>query len=156
MYSMARTRVSKKLTLQLRKIKVAGVSYQLRPSFLLPAMRAKTGEVSKALFLLRFGVPFWALALVFGRNSMWWYRLYRCLGKASIVGTTVYDLDKLPQDLLADEHHIRIRGKKAYVATTIGQGCILGAQACAKADETALKEGYEVFQQEALDIKNTL
>lgn len=153
-----KTRVSKKLALQLRKIKVAGVSYQLRPSFLLPAMRAKTREVSKALFLLRFGVPFWALAFVFGHNSMWWaagrwYRLYKCLGKASVVGSTVYDSSKLPQDLLADEHHIRIRGKKAYVATTIGQGCILGVEACAKADEVSLQEGYALFQKEALDIK---
>lgn len=148
-----KTRVSKKLSVQLRKIKVAGISYQLRPSFLLPAMRAKTEEVSKALFLLRFGVPFWALAFVFGHDSMWWYRLYGCLGKASVVGSTVYDPDKLPYDLLADEHHIRIRGKKAYVATTIGQGCILGVEACAKADEVSLQEGYALFQKEALDIK---
>ncbi len=65
-----KSRVSKKLTLQLRKIKVDGISYQLRPSFLLPAMWAKTQEVSKPLFLLRLGVPFWALAYVFGRNPM--------------------------------------------------------------------------------------
>ena len=146
-----RTRVSQKLGLQLRKIKVSGVSYQLRPSFLLPAMRAKTNEVSKPLFLLRFGVPFWALAFVFGRNPMWWYRLYLCLGRSSIVGTTVYKTDCLPADVLADEHHVRVRGRKAYIATTIGQGCILGVQACARADEATLAEGYGVFQQEALD-----
>jgi hypothetical protein len=50
-----KTRVSKKQAVQLRKIKIEGISYQLRPSFLLPAMRAKAQEVSKPLFLLRFG-----------------------------------------------------------------------------------------------------
>lgn len=123
-----KTRVSKKLGVQLRKIKVAGISYQLRPSFLLPAMRAKTEEVSKPLFLLRFGVPFWALAYVFGHNAMWWYRLYLCLGRFSVVGTTVYNTDKLPQDVLADEEHVRVAGQKAYVATTIGENCMLGAE----------------------------
>ena len=148
-----RTRVSQKLGIQLRKIKVAGVSYQLRPCYLLPAMRAKTKEVSKPLFLLRFGVPFWALAFVFGRNPMWWYRLYLCLGRSSVVGSSVYKAESLPEDILADEHHIRIRGQKAYIATTIGQECILGVEACAKADEATLMESYQVFQQEASDIK---
>lgn len=83
---------------------------------------------------------------------MWWYRLYLCLGRSSVVGTTVYKTDCLPEDVLADEHHIRVKGQKAYVATTIGQGCILGAQACAKADEATLAEGYAVFQQEALEV----
>ncbi len=152
-----KTRVSKKMSLQMRKIKVDGISYQLRPSFLLPAMRAKTQEVSKPLFLLRLGVPFWALAYVFGRNPMCraagqWYRLYLCLGRSSLVGTTVYDADQLPENLLADEQHIRVQGRKAYVATTIGQGCMLGAHACSKADEVTLKEGYKVFHQEALDV----
>lgn len=150
-----KTRVSKKLTVQLRKIKVDGASYQVRPSFLLPAMRARTQEVSKPLFLLRFGVPFWALAFVFGHNAMWWYRMYLCLGHSSLVGTTVYDPDKLPEDVLADEQHVQVQGQKAYIATTIGQGCMLGTEACAKADEATLREGYGVFQQEAQAIRAT-
>ncbi|WKN45088.1 hypothetical protein [Tunicatimonas pelagia] len=124
--------------MQLYKIQVNGINYQIRPSFLLPAMRAKTQEVSKPLFLLRFGVPFWALAFVFGRNPMWWYRMYLCLGRSSLVGTTMYETDNLPEDVLADVadgQHIRIQGQKAYVASTIGRGCMLGAEVCAKADE---------------------
>ena len=144
-----KSRVSKKLTLQLGKIKVSGVSYPLRPSFLLPGMRAKTQEISKPLSLLRFGVPFWALAFVFGHNAMWWYRMYGCLGRSSLVGTTVYDLGKLAEDVLADEQHIYVRGQKSFIATTIGQGCMLGVEACAKADEGTLSAGYGVFQQEA-------
>lgn len=147
-----KSRVSKKLNVQLRKIKVAGVSYQLRPSFLLPAMRATTAEVSKPLFLLRFGVPFWALAFVFGHNPMWWYRLFLSLGRCSAVGTTVYAPSKLPEDLLADEEHVRVAGHKAYVATTVGQGCLLGTAVCSKADEATLTAAYRTFQQEALDI----
>ena len=147
-----KTRVSQKLGVELRKIKVAGISYQLRPGFLLPAMRAKTEDVSKPLFLLRFGVPFWALAYVFGHNAMWWYRLYLCLGRSSVVGTTVYNTDKLPQDILADEEHVRVAGQKAYVATTIGKNCMPGAEVCAQADEDHLTKAYQVFQQEALNL----
>ena len=147
-----KTRVSKKLGIQMRKILVCGISYRIRPSFVLPYCRAMTGEVSKALFLLRFGVPFWALAFVFGRNPMWWYRLYLSLGKYSIVGTTIGNPQQLPLDVLADEHHVRIAGKKAYIATTIGKGCFLGMAACAKADESSLRKGYADFKEEALDL----
>ena len=147
-----RTRVSKKLGLGMRKIKVSGSSYRIRPSFILPYFRAKTDDVSMGLFLIRFGVPFWALAFVFGRYGMWWYRLYRFLGSYSLVGTTVHQAENLPKNLLADEHHIRIQGKKAYVATTVGGGCFLGMAATPKADEAALGVGYAVFKAEAWDL----
>lgn len=147
-----KTRMSKKLGVRMRKIKVGGISYRIRPSFILPYFRAKTNEVSKALFLLKFGVPFWALAFVFGKNSMWWYRLYLCLHEFSIVGTTVHKRKALPADLLADEHHVKVKGEKAYVATTCGGNCFLGMEACPQADEGTLKQGYRVFQQEARDL----
>lgn len=147
------TRISKKLGFKMRKIKVAGVSYRIRPSYVLPYNRAKVDEVSKPLFLLRFGVPFWALAFVFGRNDMWWYRLYLSFSQFSLVGTTVHQADKLPEDLVADEHHIRIRGKKAYVATTVGDNCFLGMHASYQADEPALALSYGVFKAEALDLQ---
>ena len=146
------SRYSKKLGHRLRKIKVSGVSYRIRPSYILPYNRAKVEEVSKPLFLLRFNVPFWALAHVFGRNPMWWYRLYMCLGEYSIVGTTVRHAEALPKNLLADEHHVRVSGKKAYVATTVGSNCFLGMSVSAKADETALVESYGVFKEEAIDL----
>ncbi len=147
-----KTRLSKKLGIKMRKIKVGGISYRIRPSSVLPYLRARTQEVSRALFLLRFGVPFWALAFVFGRNPMWWYRLYLSMGKYSLVGTSIHKPDLLPEDLLADEHHTRIRGKKAYIATTVGSGCFLGMAACPKADEQFLEEGYGLFKQEALSL----
>lgn len=146
------SRQSKKLGHRLRKIKVSGISYRIRPSYILPYNRARVEEVSKPLFLLRFNVPFWALAYVFGRNAMWWYRLYMCLGEYSIVGTTVRHPADLPRDLLADEHHIRVSGKKAYVATTVGSNCFLGMSVSPKADELSLLESYGVFKEEALDL----
>jgi len=147
-----RTRVSKKLDIQMRKIKVGSETYRIRPSFILPYCRAKTSEVSKALFLLKFGVPFWALAFVFGRNAMWWYRLYLCLHQFSIVGTTIRKETVLPTDLLADEHHIKISGQKAYVATTCGNNCFLGMEVSANVDEVSLSQAYQVFKEESEDL----
>lgn len=146
------TRVSKKLGLKMRKIKIGGISYRIRPSYVLPYNRAKVDEVSNALFLLGFGVPFWAIAFVFGHNAMWWYRLYLSFSQFSIVGTTVHHAEKLPKDLVADEHHIRIRGKKGYIATTVGANCFLGMHASYQADEAALVQSYGVFKTEALDL----
>ncbi len=136
----------------MRKIKVDGQNYQIRPSFILPYCRAKTDVASKGFFLKRFGVPFWALAFIFGHNSMWWYRLYNSLSDYSIVGTTVHNGEKLPLDILADEHHIKIRGKKAYVATTVGQNCFLGMEVSSGADADSLEDSYNVFKQEAKDL----
>ena len=50
---------------------------------------ARTAEVEGPLFLRKFGVPFWALARVFGGDPMSWYRLECGLGRFSVVGTTV-------------------------------------------------------------------
>lgn len=146
------TRVSKKLGIRMRRIETGGATYRIRPSFVMPYMRARTEEVRHPLFLLKFGVPFWALALVFGRNAMFWYRAFLCLGQSSIAGTTVHSPDKLPKDLLADEFHTRIQGKKAYIATTIANGCFMGVEASKSADEASLKAAYGVFKDEALSI----
>lgn len=144
-----KTRMSKKMGIFLQKIRVGGVNYQIRPSYILPYMRGETQEASKGLFLMRFGVPFWALAVVFGKNAMWWYRLYIMFSSYSIVGTTIKKKELLPKDILADEHHIYHLGEKAYVATTVGSGCFLGVSACSNSDKDSLMEGYGVFKEEA-------
>jgi len=149
-----KTRVSQKLDIQLRKIKLGKINYQIRPSFILPFMREKTDIASKGLFLLRFGVPFWAVAFVLGHNAMWWYRLYLSLGENSLVGTTIKNSEYLPEDVIGDEQHIKVRGKKAYVATTVAENCFLGVEVCDKADEESLIEGYGVFKQEALNLQS--
>jgi len=94
---------------------------------------------TKLYFLLKFGVLFWTFAFFFGKNAMWLYRLYLSLDSFSIVGTTIRKKDDLPIDLLADEHHIKVRGKKAYVATTCGSNCFLEMEVSAQADEQALR-----------------
>ena len=146
------SRKSKKLDLQMRKIKIGTISYQIRPSFVLSYGRLASEDVANALFLKRFGVPFWALATVFGHDAMWWYPFYISLGKEIIVSTSVYNPEKLPTDILADEHHIKIRGEKAYVATTVGQDCFLGMEVCESANEASLEEAYGVFKKEALAL----
>jgi hypothetical protein len=42
----------------------------------MPYFIARTAEVERALFLRQWGVPFWALAEVFGRDAMLWYRTW--------------------------------------------------------------------------------
>jgi len=49
-------------------------------------------------------------------------------------------------DILADEFHIRLKGVKAYVATVVAQSCFLCMEACAQANEKALKIAYGVFK----------
>ncbi|MEZ4958263.1 MAG: hypothetical protein R2830_00455 [Saprospiraceae bacterium] len=146
------TRFSKNLGIRMRRIETGGTTYRIRPSIAMPCIRARTEDVKHPLFLLKFGIPFWALALVFGRNAMFWYRTFLCLGQSSLVGTTVRLPDKLPKDLLADEFHARSRGEKAYIATTVANGCFSGAEASKSTDGASLKEAYGVFQKEALAL----
>ena len=75
-YRMKDGRDSLKQGVSLRRVVLRnGKSYSIRPSFLMPYMTARTQEVEDALFLRKFGVPFWALARVFGGDPMGWYRL---------------------------------------------------------------------------------
>jgi hypothetical protein len=136
-YQLMGHRVSAKRGVTIRRVRLTdGTAYSIRPSFLMPYMTARTEEVQGPLFLRKFGVPFWALARVFGKTPMAWYRRECALGRFSIVGTTVRRA-ALPVHLLADEHHQTRDGKKLYIATTVGAGCLLGAEpaAAAGADE---------------------
>jgi len=127
-YEMKDNRWSRKMQLRLRRIELRnGVAYTIRPSFVMPYLTGKVEDVEDALFLRRFGVPHWALAQVFGRDPMYWYRQEVGLGRLSVVGTTVRRAE-LPRQLLADEHHERCQGEKVYVATTVAAGCCLGAE----------------------------
>lgn len=148
-----RTRVSKKMNYEMVKIKTCEEQYQIQPSFLLSYMRGKTDEASNAIFLLKFNVPYWALAYVFGRDAMYWYRLAVSLGKNSIVGTTVKSGELLPENILTDEEHITIMGRKGYIATTVAQECLLGSEVSKGCGDEDLKEAYGVFKEEAQDIK---
>jgi hypothetical protein len=148
------SRASKKLGIIQRRIRCKATDEVLtiRPSFVMPYMAGFTDEVEGPLFLRSFGVPFWALARVFGRDPMYWYRLELSLGRNSIVGTTIRRAE-VPENLVADEHHRRRDGEKNYIATTVGEGCCLGSALSQSADSVGLKEAYGVFKQEAQDVE---
>lgn len=148
-----KTRQSRKSGIRMRKIKVGEHTYQIRPCYLLSYMRGRTDALEKPLFLLRFGVPFWALAYVFGNTAMYWYRLFISLGQYSVVGTTIHSAHGLPSHLLADEYHVHVKGVLCYLATTVSTGCILGVAAVRSACSDALEKGYGVFKEEACFLK---
>jgi hypothetical protein len=126
--------------------------FTIASSDLMPYMTGYTDEWEKPLFLRRFSVPFWGRSYVFGRNDSYWYRLSTHVRRYEIVGTTVKAAGKLPEHLLADEKHARFNGHKAYIATTVGADCVLGASVALNADEAALTEAYSQFKQEAQNI----
>ena len=142
------TRLSRKQGLRLRQIRVGREVYRIRPSFVLPYMQARTEEVWKGILLMRYAVPFWVIALLFGRNPMFWWRLFISFSNNNLVGTTVKSREKMPADVLADEYHTDTRKGEAYIATTVGGGCFLGVEAAEKADFECLAKSYGVFKSE--------
>lgn len=153
-YLLKDDRISAKQGVRLRRIecKAAGEAFSVRPSFILPYMTAFTDDVADALFLRRFGVPFWGLTHVFGKYPMYWYRLELSLARNSIVGATVRRVD-IPEHLLADEHHQTLDGEKVFIATVVAEGCCLGASIVDTADEVALTKAYQTFQVEARNVE---
>ena len=145
--------ISHKQQLTTRRIKLTNQEvYQVRPSFVMPYMTGRTDEMEKALYLRRLGVPFEALAYVFGRNAMFWYRATVSLGRNSLVGTTVKKPSHLPAHVVADEKHTRRNGDRVYIATTVANGCFVGSYVCEQADTASLTQAYGVFQQEAMAV----
>jgi hypothetical protein len=138
------TEPSIKQDLRCRRLRLdqGGEVFTVAPAFVMPYMSGRTDEVEKALFLMRFHVPCWAIAEVFGRDPMYWYRLEQGLGRFSLVGTTVKRADRLPTDLVADEKHSWLNGQRVYIATTVGQECILGASVSQSAGQADLQEAY--------------
>jgi hypothetical protein len=135
---------------RLRQLRLAdGRVFTLRPSFVLGYMAGVVQDVDYPLLLLSFGVPNWVVTQGFGHDDMYWQRLVERLGRNSLVGTTVPRSQRLPQHLLADEHHADWCGAKGYVALTAGGGCLLGAALAPTADEEQLTAAYGVFRDEA-------
>src|SRR5438270_1087159 len=147
-------RPSRKLPgLKLRKVVTAdGASYWLRPSFIAGYMTGTVDELAYPLLLAAHGVPPWLLTIGFRHGEMYWHRVIERLGRSSLVGATVRDPARLPEHLAADEHHADWAGQKGYVATTVGEGCILGVALTSSADDAHLREAYGVFAAEARDV----
>ena len=123
--------------------------FTIAPAFVMPYMTGWTQDVDDPLFLMRFHVPCWAIAHVFGRDAMYWYRLEQSLGRFSVVGTTIKTPERLPKDLVADEKHSWLKGERVYIATTAATDCILGASVAQSASQTDLESAYGVFASEA-------
>ncbi len=120
----------------------------------MPYMVGYTEDVEKPLFLHeKFGVPYWGLTYAFGHDDSYWERIVISLGRCHLAGTTVKNPDKLPEDILADEKHSKLNGEKVYVATTVGNDCVLGASLAADAGEKSLSEAYGHFKKEAQEVK---
>jgi hypothetical protein len=153
-YTLKDSRVSAKLGLRLRRLccKATGQAFTVRPSCVLPYLTGWTRDVEGPLFLRSFGVPFWALARVFGHSPLYWYRLEVSLGRNCLVGTTVRQAE-LPKHLLADEHHQPRDGVKNYIATTVAEGCCLGAAVATSAGADDLQAAYGTFKQEAQEVQ---
>ncbi len=126
--------------------------YSLRPCFVMPYMAGFANDLQYPLELLAHGVPAWLVAKGFGHDAHFWDRHVERLGRNSLVGTTVRDADKLPEHLVADEHHADWCGKKGYLPMTAGGGCILGIAVTESADEAHLAQAYGTFQAEALQV----
>ncbi len=152
-YRMKDCYYSKKRSIIVRRIAIAGRAYTIRPSFVTPYMTGLTNEVEKGLFLRKFNVPFWALSYIFGRDPMYWYRQEQSLGRNSIVGTTIRDAENIPEHLGADEKHTKNMGEKVYVATIVGNECILGVSIAGDAGEQSLCNAYKVFKDEVQCLK---
>jgi hypothetical protein len=151
-YELKGDRTSAKRGLPTRRIRLRdGAAYSARPSFLMPYMTARVADVEGPLSLRTFGVPFWAPAHVLGRDSMSWYRPEVGLGRNSVAGSTVRRAE-LPERLPADEHHQTIDGEKVYIATTVGDGCVLGVEPATAAGAAELTAAYGVFKAEARDV----
>jgi hypothetical protein len=85
-----------KMTTRRLRLKSNGQAYQLRPDTVMPYMVGTTEEVSKGLYLRRYGVPYEGIAQVLGHSAMFWWRATQGLGRVSIVGSAVKDPDAFP------------------------------------------------------------
>jgi len=146
---------SKKMPgVRLRQLRLRnGDAYTLRPSFVMPYMMGNVDDLDGPLLLLSIGTPCWILTRIFGRNDMYWYRLLERLGRNNLVGTTVRNLDRLPEHLAGDENHTDWFGIKGFISFVAAGGCILGIALTQSADEEHLKEAYGKFAQECRDVK---
>ena len=155
-----KTANSKKMGLCKRKLIINEEHYKLHPSFVLPDMRSEiTDDITKGMFLRAHGVPLWVVVYCFGRSISFWYNLTQSLSKNSIVGTTVYGLGtEIPKDIIVDEHHMSIEKQKHYIATTVGNGCILGAEVSKIADVEELKSDKVclIIERGSLNIRQVL
>ena len=134
--------ITQDLIVRRSKLPATGAVFALRPSLVMPSMIGRTAEIEKALYLRQWGVPFDALADVFGRDAMCWYRAWLACGRPSLVGTPVTAPQKVPRDLVADAQRTREAQQQVDVPTTVGGGCFLEVSVVEAADTVTVERGY--------------
>lgn len=142
----------KGLTLRRIRLKQTGEVFTLRPSFVLPYLIGRTEDVEKALYLRQWDVPFEALAYVFGRDAMYWYRAWLAFGRPNLVGTTVKAAERMPAHLVVDEKITWLDKAEVCVPTTVGAGCVLGISVAENEDGASLQKAYGEFAAEAAQV----
>lgn len=134
------------------KLKADKEVYSILPYFVMPYMRGYCDDLEKPLYLKNFGIPNHAMTYVFGKNDMFWYRLFTSLGRNSIVGTTIQDRENLPEHIIADEKFSWENKDNVYLATTVANDCFLGSRLADQAEHLSLLRAYRDFKKEAQNI----
>ncbi len=139
---------------QLRRIRVPKTNtvFTIRPSAVLPSMVGFTDDVSDGLKLLSHGNSPELVAEVAGRNPMFWSRLISRIGRFSLPGTTLRNVETLPEHLAADEYHSTINRNKVYTCVTSAWGVLLGLAVSRTSDEAGLQDAYGQFRTEMQNI----
>lgn len=148
-YGFHQYRVSKKLGFKhgiIRHKKDRSLLYDIQRAEVMPYMSGLAKDVSFGLLLILFGVPFWLVAHGLGRDAMYWYRLFTHLGRFDLLGTTLKDLTKMPQDLVVDEKISHWLGQEVYACMTVGGDCILGMGLSQQENESELSKVYGKFK----------
>jgi len=153
-YLMKDKYYSKRLSIVIRRIKVCGISFTIRPSFVMPYMTGFTIDVEDGLYLIKNSTSFDDISYVFGRNAMYWLRLVKSIGRHSIVDTTIQKPKRIPANIVVDEKYSWIRKNKIYIPTTVGGDCFLGVTISMNANKMALTRPYGEFKTEALAINS--
>jgi transposase-like protein len=90
--------------------------------------------------------------MCFGRSASYYERLLASVGRFQLVGTTVKQAGQLPTQLVADEKITWEAGREVLLATTVAQGCFLGAALASETSAAALEKAYGEFKTEAQDL----
>ena len=62
---------SRKQSVAIRRIEIAGIAYSIRPSLLMPYLTRVVDEAGKAVFMRKFNVPYRVLSYAFGKGPMY-------------------------------------------------------------------------------------
>jgi len=141
----------KKQDLVVRRIKLKASEKVLaiRPSFIMPYGVGRTDEVEKGLRLMGEGVGVETVVEIYGHDINYWDRMWLSIGRNPLLGATVKDPKKLPEQVVADEKITWLNGEEVLVATTVGEGCFLGVGLAKNETAPELQEAYGEFKQEA-------